>query len=614
MIGGYLYQYAEPEVSERLNLVLNDTYQRIALGASGLLFHDNPFADAPTAVYTSERLTMLSQDLLVSSNAAGEHAALSVQQDLPELFLRKQTGVFDEIVSDYRLIVVERASADSTLYLVSNRAGNGRLYYALLNSGILFASDLRFLLKVLPFEANDLAMYAILKYGATPEPMTISKNIAVVPPAHYLQYNTQTGRSQTRTYFQFDFPCDRQPPGQDFDAMLQPAKQALRQSAGFLRRYDPAILISGGIDSSLYAAYLHEFDDGQSFHGINCTFGAQDPERPFAQQLADRMNINLHVGAMDTDQALTLLQDTVALTGQPFSDFSSLPIVFILKYLNTETPEARMLIEGNGADDCFGFPDLRTQSKLMVKALFPGVLKGLLVAAFQNSKTWKWKSHEGVLARALAMCDVHERNRLNYFLVSAPVNFLRLRRSPDWDAALTANMDDLYARCGKNYESLSYEAKITIRQLLHINSRQWTAKAYSVGENLGIRVVYPYLWREILTLQGALPWTAKIHDGVVKWPLKRLLEEFMPPEFIYRQKSGFVPPFVQWLTTDAFNRTVRDLLLASDAAISRIVPADLIEELLDDARQGANLRFPVLNFLWGALFTEMWIRQHTRKE
>jgi asparagine synthetase B (glutamine-hydrolysing) len=171
-------------------------------------------------------------------------------------------------------------------------------------------------------------------------------------------------------------------------------------------------------------------------------------------------------------------------------------------------------------------------------------------------------------------------------------------------------MDGVFSRCGKDYESLSYEAKVTIRQLLHINSRQWAAKAFSVGESLGIRVIYPYIWRDILMVQGTIPWTAKIHKGVVKWPLKRLLEEFMPNEFIYRQKSGFVPPFVQWLTSRDFNRTVRDILLAPDGTIGRIVPPRIIDELLDDALLGKGLRFPVLNFLWGALFTEMWIRKY----
>jgi asparagine synthetase B (glutamine-hydrolysing) len=195
-------------------------------------------------------------------------------------------------------------------------------------------------------------------------------------------------------------------------------------------------------------------------------------------------------------------------------------------------------------------------------------------------------------------------------LVFSPVNFLGLNAYQEWDRQVTDVLDGMFSHCAQDHDTLSYEAKVTIRRLLHINSRQWAAKAYSVGESLGIRVIYPYIWRDILIQQGTIPWQAKIHKGVVKWPLKRLLEEFMPHDFIYRPKSGFVPPFVQWLTFKDFNQTVHDILLASDGTIKRIVAPQIIDELLDDALQGKRLRFPVLNFLWGALFTEMWIQKY----
>ena len=86
----------------------------------------------------------------------------------------------------------------------------------------------------------------------------------------------------------------------------------------------------------------------------------------------------------------------------------------------------------------------------------------------------------------------------------------------------------------------------------------------------------------------------------------------MPREFIYRQKSGFVPPFVQWLTNRNFNQTVRDIVLASHSSVGQIVPATIIRALLDDALLGKNLRFPVLNFLWAAIFSEMWIQKYHR--
>jgi asparagine synthase (glutamine-hydrolysing) len=148
--------------------------------------------------------------------------------------------------------------------------------------------------------------------------------------------------------------------------------------------------------------------------------------------------------------------------------------------------------------------------------------------------------------------------------------------------------------------------------LLHVNSRRWAAKALSVGESLGLRVLYPFIWRDVLAVQGRVPWSAKIRDGVVKWPLKRLLERHMPESFIYRRKSGFVPPFARWLTRADFNGRVRDVLFDRDAVVPRIVPPRVLDGLLSDALRGRELRHCILNFLWGALFTEMWIAEHGR--
>jgi asparagine synthase (glutamine-hydrolysing) len=171
-------------------------------------------------------------------------------------------------------------------------------------------------------------------------------------------------------------------------------------------------------------------------------------------------------------------------------------------------------------------------------------------------------------------------------------------------------MEDGFSSYVRNQDHLSYEAKTTIRQLMHVNSRRWAAKAFSVGESLGIRVLYPYIWLDILIEQGKIPWEAKTNKGIVKWPLKRLLEEYLPHDFIYRKKSGFVPPLVRWLTTPQFNQMVRDTLLATNGNINRIIPPKIFDDLLNDALQSKNLRHAILNFIWGAFFTEMWIQYY----
>jgi asparagine synthase (glutamine-hydrolysing) len=635
MIGGYLYDNENEALRARLNQALDTQsgpmiprpathgpiapdrvssrpmpYQRIELPGSGLLFHDDPFSDLRTALVRSDRLTALSQDLLVIGDSNGQYSLLDVHHNLPRLLSQNIPATFQEIVSDFRMIVIEKSGNETALYLVSNRGGNGRMYYHLLESGILFSSDIRFLLKIIPLEVNDLGVYALLKYGAIPEPLTISDHIAAVPPAHYLRYHLPDGVCRTRAYFQFDFSCDiQEEPTADLEALLQTPKRMLQGSAHYLRQYRPAILISGGIDSSLYACYLNEGQDG-CLDGIHCTFGQDDPEFPYAQALAQSIGAHLHVGRMNKEDALPVLDDTVALTGHPFSDFSSLPIVFTLKFIKDHLPEADMLIECNGGDDCFGFPDLGSRSKMLFKSRFPGAGKQLLASLLRNAGSWKWESHQGSLSRLSALADVHERVLENYFLVLTPVNFLRLNAPGDWDRRLTDIMEDVFSSYAPGNDHMSYEAKVTIRQLMHINSRRWAAKAFSVSENLGIRCIYPYIWRDILIAQGRLPWKAKIKDGVVKWPLKRLLEKFMPTDFIYRPKSGFVPPFARWLTFRDFNDAVRQILLSTHTTIETIVPSGIIDELLTGALGGNRPRHALLNFLWGALFTEMWIQRY----
>jgi hypothetical protein len=39
-----------------------------------------------------------------------------------------------------------------------------------------------------------------------------------------------------------------------------------------------------------------------------------------------------------------------------------------------------------------------------------------------------------------------------------------------------------------------------------------------------------------------------------------------------------------------------------------LLPARILEDLLEDARKGKELRHSILNMLWGAFFTESWIR------
>ena len=610
MIGGYLYGVRDENFDMRLRSLLDPGCIRVEFCDNGCFFYSNPFGTKLKPFASSGDLAALTEDLLIAGADAAHYRSLDLDSDFLVKFRQQGPIVFNSIQNDFRMAVAFNRGAQPSLFLASNRAGSGRIYYHRLKKGIVFCSDLRFLLRIAPFEVNRLAIYAILKYGSIPEPLTIGEHVYAVPPAHYLHYRVADGAESLSPYFRYQFAGDAQPRQFEGIQSLESVKRVLQKTASFLSSHPVAMLLSGGIDSSLYGCYLSR-EKTAALQGFYCSFGREDPEYPYACAIAERLGLKLQVATMAKSDAMSALDDAVRFTDHPFADFSSLPIVFLLQYIRGHQSSGEpLIIECNGGDDCFGFPALAHKRKFLLKHLFPEKLKKAVARALAKSSCWKWESSEGSLSRVAALADVHEKTIFNYFLVQAPVNYLSLNKPKEWDDSLQEIIEQTSSRCGEDYSKLSYEAKTTIRQLLYINSSRWAAKALSVGESLGMRVVYPYIWYDVLREQEKLPWGAKIHKGIVKWPLKRLLEEYMPADFVYRKKSGFVPPFVQWLTDPDFNDKVRGILLNRKSFVLEIIPARILEELLSDAREGRRLRFPILNMLWGALFTESWIQQH----
>ena len=57
----------------------------------------------------------------------------------------------------------------------------------------------------------------------------------------------------------------------------------------------------------------------------------------------------------------------------------------------------------------------------------------------------------------------------------------------------------------------------------------------------------PFLDRQVLDLAWRLPVSVKIHDGVTKWILRRVLHRVVPAALVERPKMGFGLPLGPWL-------------------------------------------------------------------
>ena len=183
MIGGYIHSERDHDLDLRIQRSLDPKWTRIEIGNRGYFFYSDPFKDESSPYLSSPDLTALSEDLLVCRNGDSGYQPVDLARDFAPAFGAAPSEAFNSIHSDFRMAVAMNRSGEFRLYLASNRAGSGRIYYCRLKDAIVFCSDLRFLLKVVPFNISRKAIYAILKYGSVPEPLTICENVSAVPPA-----------------------------------------------------------------------------------------------------------------------------------------------------------------------------------------------------------------------------------------------------------------------------------------------------------------------------------------------------------------------------------------------------------------------------------------------
>jgi asparagine synthase (glutamine-hydrolysing) len=123
-----------------------------------------------------------------------------------------------------------------------------------------------------------------------------------------------------------------------------------------------------------------------------------------------------------------------------------------------------------------------------------------------------------------------------------------------------------------------------------------------MAANLEVRV--PFLNHEMVELAARMPPDLKLRGFKRKYILKRVAEQFLPKEVVWRKKAGFGAPVRSWLR-NALRPLVDDLLseeavrrrgLFEPREVRRIIDANL------SGREDFNLQ------VFQLLTLEMWQR------
>ena len=110
--------------------------------------------------------------------------------------------------------------------------------------------------------------------------------------------------------------------------------------------------LSGGIDSSLVTAYVHDEQPGVVAFNASVTDQPADDEHPFATRVADHLGVELQTVAMSAATWRADFVEAVQHNEYPLMHESSVPMFQIASL--ARSGGVKVLLSGEGADELFG--------------------------------------------------------------------------------------------------------------------------------------------------------------------------------------------------------------------------------------------------------------------
>ncbi len=439
-------------------------------------------------------------------------------------------------------------AARATLFLARDRLGVKPLFYAVLDDGrVLFASELKsiMLCPEVPRAIDPLAVEEYFAYGYIPEPRTIYRAVAKLPPGHVLSLRHGDTGCVSREYWDVPFNCNHAITEADACAeLIERTRTAV--DIRLVAEVPLGAFLSGGVDSSAVVALMA----GLQNEPVNtCSIAFDVPgfdESQYAADIAQRFGTRHHVRKLSPND-FTLVDKLMDLYDEPYADSSALPTYRVCELARERVTVA---LSGDGGDENYaGYrrhrlhmaeEAIRARVPLAVRQALFGPLGSLYPKADWAPRMFRAKTTFQSLARDSVGAYFHT---ISLFSDDARSRLF----SPAFKRELQGYSADAVLR--RHAARAPTDHPLSLIQYLDM-------KTYLVGDILtkvdrasmahALEVRVPLLDHRLVEWISSLPPELKLHQGEGKYIFKRALEPYLPADILYRPKMGFAVPLAQW--------------------------------------------------------------------
>lgn len=423
------------------------------------------------------------------------------------------------------------------LFVARDRIGEKTIYYAQIQTGFVFSTELKAILKyyIEKPQVNAHALAECIRYNYPIDLRnTWIEQIKRLKAGEYILVD-KNGAVFHQYWNRKIEPV--------FEGSFKEAKQVtldlLRASVGLCLRSDVpvAVLLSGGIDSSAIAALAKEA--GREVHVITAGYkGVHDcDEREIARRFSKEKGLIFHEVELNVDDFSEIFNEYTRYLDEPVCDISSMSQWAL--YKKAKKLGFKVLLGGIGGDELFyGYPEWNEvvesfKLKHLHESFFPlrGRKKKLDFLKFLL-KNWRHIVLAGYPYQINEKTTVHwTYEDYMRFASKAEISFNN-------DKVILNDIDiHISYQDGKGEIDVVYTK---IFETFMTTLCLYLADRHGMGNAVEIRS--PFLDYKLVEFISSLPENIKYKKDIPKYFLKETLKGIIPDYILYGQKKGFTPP------------------------------------------------------------------------
>ena len=503
-------------------------------------------------------------------------------------FFKKLNGIFSLAIWDKK---------NKSMLIARDSFGVKPLYYFLSENGFCFSSEIKSLLELIPkslmktesmFKELDLdALNRYLTYLWCPGNATPNKFLKKLEPGQFLMISKDLTSEFINWYSLpiHDVPKRKIKKNEIFEKTHSLLRKAVHRQ--MISDVPLGAFLSGGLDSSTIVKFAKEKNPNISCFTIDIGGEIEEglsDDLYYAKKVANFLKVPLEIVSVKPETITSSLEEMIWKLDEPLADPAALNVFFISKLARDRG--IKVILSGAGGDDIFsGYRRHYAANYQFLMDYFPSVLNKKIYSISSLLSTNI--SYTRRLRKYLSGFNLDKSSRLINYFKWIERDDLRRLYSKDFLAEIDnlndeVPMQEFLNKLPSKADNIEKLLNLEQRFFLCDHNLNYTDK---MSMSAGVEVRVPFLDKELVNFVSKIPSRYKQRGREGKWVLKKIMENYLPKEIIYRPKNGFGVPLRKWLKQD-LDDWLREIISFQRLKDRGLFKASEVHELIDKNKRG----------------------------